>query len=374
MSEEKDSEEIIAKTQKVTKEKNKYQTVFESLSSPAIVITPDRQIDILNNSAMDYFYKDRVPDELYNNQEHLQHQMAWLDNIVLDLLSSSNLELKKEMEVETAKGKRYFEINLKKMLEKGDQLFGITILLNDLTERIKYDNLRKQFIDTMTHELRTPITSIDLSVKNLIKFKNQLSSAQSLKILDILNLNVEILNNTVAELLDLSRIDSARITFSKTFFSVNEILYNVITQLEPKATAKNIRILLELGTYTEIMVFGDKSRLEQVIRIFLDNAIKYSNLDSEVEIALSPHFVDPIDPKNQGFLIQIIDNGIGIRKEDLKHLFHRFFRAADVDSITGSGLGLAIAEEIISLHGGKIYVESEYGKGSKFGLLIPKAS
>lgn len=123
----------------------------------------------------------------------------------------------------------------------------------------------------------------------------------------------------------------------------------------------------------KISLVGDKKRIDQIFRILIDNAIKYSNEDSEIYLVALDKYKGNFNSTNSdGFLFQVIDNGRGIPEKDLPRIFERFHRAENARDVNGSGLGLAIAEQLTELHGGEIFVESEYSIGSTFSVFLPK--
>ena len=127
-------------------------------------------------------------------------------------------------------------------------------------------------------------------------------------------------------------------------------------------------MILDIQNHPDTQIYGDESRIAQVIRILLDNAIKYSDNGETVIINVKANqFHEEIN----GTTISIIDNGIGIKQEDLSKVFDLFYRGSDLEHIEGSGLGLFIAKEIVHLHQGKIFIESAWQKGSTFSVVFP---
>jgi len=141
--------------------------------------------------------------------------------------------------------------------------------------------------------------------------------------------------------------------------------------MEPRLSEKEITIDLDLNS--EIQLYGDSQRISRIFRILLDNAIKYSNEKSHIKVLAVDHYQGQFNLRGiDGTLIQVIDSGVGIKEKDIRNLFKPFFRAEDVKTLQGTGLGLSIAKELILLHQGAIFVESEYGKGSTFSIFLPR--
>ena len=134
---------------------------------------------------------------------------------------------------------------------------------------------------------------------------------------------------------------------------------------------KNITFRVDINE--EIKLFGDSNKVDQIFRVFIDNAIKYSKEKNTIEIKAIDHYKGKYNPDaKDGVLFQFEDNGIGISEKDISSIFQRFFRSDQVSDIPGTGLGLPIAKELIELHNGEVYVESEHGKGATFYVFFPR--
>ena len=142
-------------------------------------------------------------------------------------------------------------------------------------------------------------------------------------------------------------------------------------QIIPKSQSKNILCIIDIDP--GILLYGDENRLAQVFRGLIDNSIKYSNNDSTIHIRAIDNYCGEYNlDQVEGVLIQIEDEGIGIDEKDLKHLFERFFRSDQVKNIPGTGLGLNISQQFVQMHRGKIFVQSEFGKGTTFSVFLPR--
>ena len=188
---------------------------------------------------------------------------------------------------------------------------------------------------------------------------------------DAISRNIVLLNELVDDILTLSRIDEKKVKLVWKEYRPLEIINDILTLMEPIGKDKDVNFDTDISPH--IHLFGDSKRIDQIFRIFIDNAIKYSKNKSKVEIKASNNYYGPFNiNQREGVLFQIKDQGIGISEKDLPYIFERFFRSEQVSDIPGTGLGLSIAEELIKLHDGEIYVESEYGKGTTFSIFLPK--
>ncbi|NHI91778.1 MAG: hypothetical protein EAX96_04685 [Candidatus Lokiarchaeota archaeon] len=363
--------ELQERNKIMTNEKNKYLTIFESLNMPVILINEKNEIENANKKATEYFEGLLSPGFHYYTKSDITNKFNWLIELLQKYLKTNENEKIFEKEVETRLGERYFEIKFRKMLDISEKFTGTTIILNDITELMEFEELRKKFVSTVSHELRTPISAIDLSIKLIEKYKEKLSNEQMDRLISNISRSSTTLSKMVEDLLLLSRVDSAKIILEKSEVILKEKLDSVLLELDPNRQVKSISF--EIDANELLFINADGFRVEQILRILIDNAIKYSYEDSSIQIKILEYNQGKFNPKSvKGVLIQITDYGIGIREKDIKNLFKRFFRADEVHNIKGTGLGLSIVKELIELHDGGIFVESEYGKGSTFNVFLPK--
>jgi signal transduction histidine kinase len=167
------------------------------------------------------------------------------------------------------------------------------------------------------------------------------------------------------------RIDENRLKLELKEYSPLEIINDILYLLEPIGKQKNIQF--EINIDDSLYLNGDPKRIDQIFRIIIDNAIKYSLDNSKIEVEAINNYQGKYNLNdNPGVLFKFRDYGRGIPKEDLPHLFERFFRASNVNEIAGTGLGLAIAKDLIEAHNGEVYIESELEKGTTFIVFLPR--
>ncbi len=261
-----------------------------------------------------------------------------------------------------------------------DKYFNISIfspkkgefvtVFDDITKQKKAEENLRQFIAIASHELRTPIFVIMQALDNLRDYKDRISKENREKLKQNIYRNAKLLSDLVENLLITARIDGKRISLTMKEYNPLGVIRDVLKQMEPQRVVKEIFIDVNLNG--DIILIGDEQQVGQVFRILIDNAIKYSDTNSKIEIKGIDNYEGKYNTRGvDGMLFEFKDNGFGIREEDIPRLFQRFFRASDVKQISGTGLGLSIAKELITLHGGEIFVESEYGKGSTFFIFLP---
>lgn len=233
-------------------------------------------------------------------------------------------------------------------------------LLEEIEFRKAAERKKDEFISIASHELKTPLTSVKGYIQLLERgikkgdttlINSHLSKAQ---------VQLEKLNGLIADLLDISKIDSGKLKFNKAHFDVNQLLDNIIeVMLESHPEFKIVRE----GT-AACEVFADEMRIEQVIVNFLTNAIKYSPGTQEITLKVSTD--------NGLFYLAVKDQGIGMKAEQAKSVFDKFYRVEETSQrFQGLGIGLYISAEIIKRHGGEVGVDSIYEKGSEFYFSMP---
>ncbi len=241
----------------------------------------------------------------------------------------------------------------------------------DTTDRKQAERRLEQLVSTVSHELRTPITVLLMSLDYLKNHKETITQEVEERLMEGISRNITLLNKLAEDILMISRIDEKRLELDWFEYSPLEVINEILTLMKP--IAKNKNITLEVDIDENIHLMGDPKRIDQIFRILIDNAIKYSEPESKIEIKGIDNYVGNYNRNHEkGILFQFKDYGRGIPKKDLPHLFERFFRSDQVKEISGTGLGLSIAKELTQLHKGEIFVESEFGKGSTFFVFLPK--
>ncbi|MBN1644340.1 MAG: HAMP domain-containing protein [Dehalococcoidales bacterium] len=243
----------------------------------------------------------------------------------------------------------------------GRMLSGCLLLLQDLTELKNLQTMRRELVGNISHDLRTPLSGIKVMVETLRDGAIDDKMA-ALAFLERIAGEVERLTQMVTELTELSRIETGEAGLKKEKVNLNELATEVIAQMTPLGTKENIRIESSLDDRLPY-VMADRERVRQTLVNLVHNGIKFNKRNGMVSI-MTGH-----DAKN--IKVGVTDTGVGIPREDLPHVFERFYKADKSRSAGGSGLGLAIAKHTIQAHGGTIQVQSELGKGSTFTFTLP---
>lgn len=243
------------------------------------------------------------------------------------------------------------------------RISGAVVVIQDITESQKLENMRKEFVANVSHELKTPITTIKSYSETLLNGAME-ESEMAYHFLQVIENEADRMSALVKDLLQLSQMDYNNVQWDMCRIETHSLLADCIQKMS--IYLHNKKQLLQIKRSSEaIFIFGDRSKLEQVFINLISNAIKYTA--EEGQIYISTEIVDNL------VCIEIKDSGIGIPSEDLQHIFERFYRVDKGRSRAqgGTGLGLAIAKDIVSRHQGKIEVSSEVGKGSRFIVCLP---
>ena len=240
---------------------------------------------------------------------------------------------------------------------------NIATALKETYDQLKQlDTLKSQFLDNVSHELRTPLTHIKGFVDNLLDgVGGGLSEKQASYLLRVKD-NCDRLIRLINDLLDLSQIESGKISLQLEPTKLYPLLERVIGGIQPIADSKGIQVNLDCPA--AVVTFVDSDKLGQIITNLLDNAIKYSENGRDVGVSVTTL-------SDQMLQICVEDMGVGISQTELDFIFDRFHRVADSKS-GGIGLGLPIVKNLVELHGGEVWAESQLGKGSRFYLTLKR--
>ena len=331
-----------------TDKKIKLEAILESMESGVIAISQNMQVMLINPYAKKLFgiKEDIIGKDI---RDYI------IDHEILDfsrnITNINTKEIKLFHPVER-------EVRVKKapIIREKESVLGIVISVQDITDIKRLENMRSQFVANVSHELKTPLTSIK-GFSETLRFVDD--DVTKNKFLDIIDKETERLTLLINDILILSNIENMN-SMKNDEFRPNEIIYEAINMVKKEAADKNIKITTNCRFDKPLI--GDSNKFYQIILNLLANAIKYSNNDSNIDL---------ITKEDKGKFIMVVkDEGIGIPKEDLPRIFERFYRVDKSRTTRGTGLGLAIVKHIVKLFNGDIFVESKLGEGSKFTVVI----
>ncbi|SDL14057.1 ATP-binding protein [Natronincola ferrireducens] len=345
--------------QEISNEKKKMDTIINNMADGLIATTAEGKIIHANPIALRMLklqgetLTNKTFDDVFSSLNKkltlgfFEEKKKWYGNEIIDVEGNVKLRAK------------YAPI----LRENGD-LEGIVVLLQDVTEYEKLENMRKEFVANVSHELRTPLTTIKSYTESLLDGVLE-DKGLATDWLNVINSETDRMTRLVQELLQLSKLDYKKSKWNKAEIDINEIVKNSILKLE--VSAKNKKQQLEyIGAEEAIFVLVDKDRMEQVVLNILSNAIKYTGESGKIKIK--------VHQENNHAEVIIQDNGIGIPSQHLPRIFERFYRVDKARSreMGGTGLGLSIAKQIIEAHDGEIEIFSgEESRGTRVTISIP---
>jgi two-component system, OmpR family, phosphate regulon sensor histidine kinase PhoR len=337
----------------ISDEKSKLITVLATIAD-GVIMTDSQTNILLTNPAAEVLFSFNA--NFTTGKPFIEVILNYEIDLLLKKCLATNQKQSAEVDTTTGKYLRVIAVPV-----RVKNLSGALVLLQDLTELRNLQTVRREFVGNVSHELRTPLAGIKAIVETLQDGAiNDKEVAQDF--LNKVNAEVDSLTQMVNELIELSRIETGKAKLDLVPLNLNTLIGGIIDRFNPQAERKQIAIITDLKTDLP-EVQADRERIQQVVSNILHNAIKFTPAKGEIRIITSsiPGAVQ----------VQFKDSGIGISREDLPHIFERFFKADKSRSNSGSGLGLAISKHIIQAHGGNINVQSQEGKGSVFSFTLP---
>ncbi|MEA3441087.1 MAG: ATP-binding protein [Chloroflexota bacterium] len=333
-------------------ERQRLSAIIASSPDPVMVTDQRNRLILANPAAWQVLnipmnYDDSAPIENVIRQQELA-----------ELLQASETE-KQTRDIELPDGKIYLAIATTVIAD--EQPVGRVCTLRDVTRLKELNALKSEFVSTVSHELRSPLTLIH-GYATMVEMVGKLNEQQTNYLEKIIE-NVESMSHLVNNLLDLRRIESG-VVLHLEMVPVREIVQQVVDALSVHAAQKRIQLRVEIPTEIVPMIEADKALLQKALNNLVDNAIKFSPLDGQVAIQ--------VYMKQDRIYFKISDNGSGISPVDQAQLFEKFYHRSTIEGIPqGSGLGLAIVKSIADRHKGDVWVESQLGEGSTFSMAIP---
>lgn len=334
------------------------ESIVESITHGIIAVDNDKKILLINPAAFNVFSLDKnthVTGDIIS--EHIRNNR-------INILLKDSMEKNTSLECEITSGEKVLLIKTSPIRFENINLnsSGWIISIQDITKVRKLEQLRTEFVSNVTHELKTPITSIRGFIETL-KSGAINKPDVSVRFLDIIDIEAERLHELINDILALSEIETKLSDNDLENISLNSIVEGVFTVMQNIAADKNI--LLSNKVDENIFINANKNRMKQLILNLVDNAIKYNITNGSVTVYA----------QNAGgkVVINVKDTGIGIPQEHIPRIFERFYRVDKGRSrdMGGTGLGLSIVKHIVNLYNGDIKVNSEAGKGTEFIIQLP---
>lgn len=327
-------------------ERNKLSNIITSMSEGILALDRNLQIINTNEAAIKLLSNTKINDN---------EVIKILSD--LDIISGFNSAIssnEKKIIIKGHEGK-ILEFSISSIKSNLDDIIGGVILIQDISEKEKLEQMRKDFISNVSHEFRTPLTVIKGNLESIVDGMTKPEHVAETCITLIKETNR--LERMVKDLLNLSKLESGKLEIDVSELDVNMLINDTMRSLRPLIRDKEIDLQLSLESNLPI-IFSDYDKLKQLIIIFLDNAIKFSENKGILKVT---SYSD-----NKNIYIAIKDNGIGIPKDEVQYLGEKFYKAdkARNSNAGGTGLGLSIAKRLAKVLNGKVSIESDLGKGT----------
>lgn len=341
-------------------QQNRLMTLIENMDSGLILIDSKGFINLVNR-----FYKETFDIESIEYIDSLYYEALPYREIIRLVEETLLVEktVRKQVELQVGIEIRHFDVSGAPVLDHDDKLKGVVLVFHDITELKKLEQMRKDFVANVSHELKTPVTSLKGFAETLLDGAME-NKAFRTKFLTIILNESDRLQSLIQDLLDLSKMEQKHFSLSWQDADLQEIIDDCLLMTKSKADKKNIEVSVEYEG--NVTIKGDTHRLKQVFLNLIANSLTYTQENGKVDIL--------VKETNEIVEFKISDNGIGITKEEIPRIFERFYRVDRARSRNsgGTGLGLAIVKHLIEAHNGKIQVDSEPGKGTTFRILLLK--
>jgi two-component system phosphate regulon sensor histidine kinase PhoR len=357
---------LRAKIEEISKEKEYLQAILKGMGEGVLVVDERGRILMINDAFR----------ELLSISSDVSGKTS------LEIVRNTNMERAIRGVIQDGKGRafelilpssggRTFEVNVvsihsspEEAGEESERIRGAIAVFHDISRLKELEKIRQDFVANVSHELRTPLTTIKGYTETLLEgaLKEEVAS----QFVQVIKKHTDRLTKIVEDLLMLSKIESRKFQLNLEPITLPDLFEDVLGFIREAAGRKNITII-QNEIPSSLVIQADRNYLEQVLINLLDNAIKYTSSGGGITISA-------LETDEKEIQISVQDNGIGIPRDDLPRIFERFYRVDKGRSqeMGGTGLGLSIVKHIIQAHGGRVWVESQFGKGSTFHFTLPR--
>lgn len=335
------------------------ESLIEYMGAGLLLVDERGIVTLVNRSYREMFQYD----DLSNGQfYHGILPSPEVETLIEDVYLTEEVH-RRQLSIRTGFNQKTYMVSAAPIFSDTGMLRGTTLLFNDITELKRLEKMRKDFVANVSHELKTPLTSIRGFSETLLDGAKEVPELRD-QFLDIIQKEATRMQMLVEDLLELSRLERDDFKLEFEAVNVNQLVDDVCLVLSQKAEKKSIR--LERHHDGDVTLQADLNRMKQVIMNLVANAINYSPEGSQVDVT--------VDVREESYVLIVKDNGIGIASKEVSRIFERFYRVDKARSRNsgGTGLGLAIVKHIVDLHHATIDVESVEGEGTTFTIRFPR--
>ncbi|MFO7740959.1 MAG: GAF domain-containing protein [Anaerolineae bacterium] len=343
-------ERVAERTAQLRAQYARLEAILDSTVNGIVVTGPDGELVLANPVARDWLTKSLSPDEATLLRETVRHLGEHADENPERVLELTGLDL---------------QLRAARIMEPGVKEATAVVAIHDISHLKALDRMKSRFVSNVSHELRTPIATIKLFAHLMRK-----QPGRWREYLEPLAQEADHQADLVEDILEISRVDAGRLEINPERTNLEELAEVVVTNHETRAQEEGLTLTYR-PTQSRPVSLVDVNRMMQVLDNLINNAVRYSPGGGTVTVSTGRS-----EAKGRDWAtITVSDTGMGIPENELPHVFDRFFRGEEPQTmqISGTGLGLAIVKEIVELHGGRVTVESKVGEGSTFTVWLPLA-
>lgn len=350
----------------IASERNRLEAILKNMPSGVLVVNGDGEISLVNPAIESLLGVDAEKLIGHTIKEVvIQTELKEL----FDMARTGGGDLiAKEMPIRDLKNNatKMVKVHLANVRNHLGEVSGRVLVLDDVTRELEVENLKSEFVSTVSHELRTPMTIIREGVSQILDGLLGETTEEQRQFLTITLQGIDRLNHIVSDLLDISKLESGKTQISEELIDIVAVAKAAITSFVSQVRANGIQIRTFFPA-EHVELYADREKISQVFKNLIGNALKFT-AKGQIDIAVA----------EEGNVVEcsVSDTGKGIASEDLPKVFDKFqqFGRTAGPGEKGTGLGLAICKGIVELHRGKIWAQSELGKGTKFTFVLPKST
>ena len=357
----KENEEIVwDRHNRVLAEKKQTEAVIRSVAEGLLVVDAQARVVMMNSVAerlLGIARKDKLGKPV--NESLKEEQIL---SLVKD---SKNKEGKIELLSQNDEAAKVIKASSAVIENENGQTVGMVCALSDITKQKEIYRLKASFVSNVTHELRTPLVSIDKAINLLLSKNGEGLSEVQKQFLSIASRNCKRLSLLINDLLDLAKLEAGKMDVKLAPCSIDQVIDESIEGLIAWANTRSV-VLAKKAQENLPEVRIDADKIIQVLNNLIGNAIKFTPNSGTITVGAQLQ-------NDREVVVTVQDTGVGIPEDELEKVFTKFYQTEErvATDVSGTGIGLSIAKEIVELHGGKIWVESESGHGAKFSFTVP---
>ncbi len=352
------------KYEKIFSQKKDTDAVIRSIAEGLVVVNSQGQVIMMNPAAeklLGTSRKDKVGKSILDSPKEDQ---------LISFVKSKPDQEDREIELKSSQdeSKKVLRASSAVIENENGQPVGMVSVLSDITKQKELDRLKANFVSSVSHELRTPLIAIEKSISLILtKTAGAITSEQE-QFLTIADRNLKRLSRLINNLLDLSKLEAGKMQLKLGTVSLDVVITESVDGLANWAQSKSVSLVRQVDDGLP-QVNIDSDRIVQVLTNLIGNAVKFTPERGTITVAARR-------TGDKEITVSVLDTGIGIPPESVNKVFDKFYQVGErvASDIHGTGIGLSISREIVELHGGKIWVESEKGQGTKFSFTVPVAA